>query len=131
MEGGQRKGKLLCLILHRLVSQNKQTKLSCCTSLLCIVVDKVHGCGCCHGFGFYWLWCYYPHKSIYLVVACMQDFFYKHVTDYHLTFADIINTFIAQLLQRFRTDEQIYTLKLIFNTLLTIAPPWYFGCSHD
>ena len=37
----------------------------------------------------------------------------------------------AQLFQRFRTVEQIYTFKLIFNTLLTLAHPWYFGCSQD
>ena len=36
-----------------------------------------------------------------------------------------------QLFQRFRTVEQIYTLKLICNTLLTLAHPWYFGCSQD
>ena len=37
----------------------------------------------------------------------------------------------AQLFQRFRTVEQIYTFKLIFNTLLTLDHPWYFGCSQD
>ena len=37
----------------------------------------------------------------------------------------------AQLFQRFRTVEQIYTFKLVFNTLLTLAHPWFFGCSQD
>ena len=37
----------------------------------------------------------------------------------------------SQLFQRFRTVEQIYTFKLIFNTLLTLAHPWYFSCSQD
>ena len=34
----------------------------------------------------------------------------------------------TQLFQKFRTAEQIYTFKLIFNTLLTLAHPWYFSC---
>jgi hypothetical protein len=36
-----------------------------------------------------------------------------------------------QLFQRFRTAAQIYTFKLIFNTLVTLSHPWYFGCSYD
>ena len=30
-----------------------------------------------------------------------------------------------------QTVEQISTFKLIFNTLLPFAHPWYFGCSQD
>ena len=37
----------------------------------------------------------------------------------------------SQLFQRFKTVEQIYTFKLIFNTLLTLAHPWYFGCNQE